>query len=193
MIETNKFPTTTPDINRAIAWVARRTEADANTLWFIEGAASYGAMLTGTVASHSYPVAEAPRMDAKQCYGVDTSDALDAHPHRLTALPLPVAKLRQPRFNDGVRQATHIVVTARDSKSTDFTRIVNALTALLRSNDLGMKAHKALSRTHIAEVAIWRTRKEELALSIARAEAIRLAKTRHRPTGTARRQRTTTR
>ena len=73
------FPTTAAGINRAINWVARRTDADADTLWVIEGAASYGAILAGTVATHGFPVAEAPRMDAKKRRGVGKSDALDAH------------------------------------------------------------------------------------------------------------------
>ena len=37
--ETRDFPTTGAGINRAIAWVARRTGADLGTLWVIEGAA----------------------------------------------------------------------------------------------------------------------------------------------------------
>lgn len=105
VIATNDFPTTTAGINRALTWVVRRTEADADALWVIEGAASFGAILTGTVAAHGYPVAEAPRMDAKQRRGVGKSDALDAHRIAAAALPLAVEKLRQPRLNDGVRQA----------------------------------------------------------------------------------------
>jgi len=53
---------------------------------------------------------------------------------------------------------------------------VNALTAHLRTYDLGIDARRALAGYQIAEVAAWRTRKEELSLSIARAEAVRLAK-----------------
>ena len=176
VIDTNDFPTTTAGINRAMAWVARRTEADADTLWVIEGAASYGAILTGTVASHGYPVAEAPRMDAKQRYGVGKSDALDAHRIAAAALPLSLEKLRRPRLNDGVRQAIRILVTARNAMTKDRTGTVNALTALLRSNDLGMDARKTLSKTQIVEVSKWRARKEELSISVARAEAVRLAK-----------------
>ncbi len=175
-IDARDFPTTTAGITRAIAWVARRTEANADTLWVIEGAATYGAILTGTVASHGYPVAEAPRIEAKQHYGIGKSDALDAHRIAAAALPLPVNKLRRPRLNDGVRQAIRILVTARQSMTKDRTRTVNALTALLRSNDLGCDARKALSKTQIVEVSKWRSRNEELSLSIARGEAIRLAK-----------------
>ncbi|MDN6679245.1 MAG: IS110 family transposase [Yaniella sp.] len=175
VIDTKDFPANAAGMNRALAWVARRTEADADTLWVIEGAASYGALLAGTVAAHGYPVVEAPRMDAKQHYGVGKSDALDAHRIAAAALPLPVAKLRRPRLNAGVRQALQILVTARQSMAKDRTRSVNALTALIRSNDLGMDARRALSKAKIVEIARWRTRNEELALSVARAEAVRLA------------------
>lgn len=57
LLDTREFPTTMAGIKRAIAWVSRRTEADADTLWVIEGAASYGAILAGTVTTYGYPVA----------------------------------------------------------------------------------------------------------------------------------------
>jgi hypothetical protein len=176
LLETRKFPTTAAGINRAMAWVARRTEADADTLWVIEGAASYGAILAATVAAHGYPVAEAPRMDAKTRRGVGKSDALDAHQIAAATLGLPVQQLRRPRLNDGVRQSVRILVTARDSMSKDRTRSVNALTALVRANELGLDARKKLTVTQIAEVSRWRDREEELSISIARTEAVRLAK-----------------
>ncbi|NLS10009.1 IS110 family transposase [Nesterenkonia sp. MY13] len=125
-----------------MAWVARRTEADADTLWVIEGAATYGAILAGTVAAHRYPVAEAPRMEAKIRRGVGKSDALDAHQIATATLGLPVEKLRRPRLDDGVRQSVQILATARESMSKDRTRSVNALTALVRANELGLDARK---------------------------------------------------
>jgi transposase len=176
LLDTQQFPTTTAGINRAIKWVARRTNADADTLWAIEGAASYGAILAGTVATHGFPVAEAPRMDAKKNRGAGKTDALDAHRMAMAALPLPVEKLCRPRVNEGIRQGLRILVTARESMSKDRTRSINALNALVRSNDLGIDARKKLTPVQIEEVSRWREREEELALSIARAEAVRLAK-----------------
>ena len=145
-------------------------------MWAIEGAASYGAILAGTVISYGYQVAQAPWMDAPQRRGVGKSDALDAQRIAAAALSLPVDKLRCPPLNDGVRQAICILVTARDSMTKDRTRSVNALTALLRSNDLGMDARKALSKAQITDLSKWRSRNEELSFSVARAEAVRLAK-----------------
>jgi len=70
LIDTRSFPVTAGGINPAIAWVARRTDADADTLWVIEGAASYGASLAGAATAHRYTVAEAPRMNAKDRHGI---------------------------------------------------------------------------------------------------------------------------
>lgn len=176
LLDKQSFPTTAPGINRAIRWVARRTNADASTLWVIEGAASYGAILAGTVATHGFPVAEAPRMDSKKNRGVGKSDALDAHRLAMSVLPLPVEKLLRPRLNGGIRQGLRILVTSRESMSKDRTRSINALNALVRTNDLGIDARRKLTPIQVVEISRWREREEELAIVIARAEAVRLAK-----------------
>lgn len=167
---------TSSGINRAISWVARRTEGNADTLWIIEGAATYGAILAGTVAAHGFPVSEAPRMIKKQNSGVGKTDVLDAHRMAMASLPLPVDKLRHPRLNEGIRQGLRILVTARSSMAKDRTRSVNALYAPIRSNGLGIDARKKLIGSQIAEISRWRDREEELSLRIARSEAVRLAK-----------------
>lgn len=175
LLQTRDFPTTSAGINRAIAWVARRTGADLGTLWVIEGAASYGALLPGTVGAAGYQVAEAARMDARTHRGVGKSDVLDAHRIAAAVLPLREEQLRRPRLNDGVRAALRVLVTARESMTADRTRSVNALTALARVNELGLDARKPLTGTQILEVSRWRARDEPLALSVARSEAVRLA------------------
>ena len=176
LLDTQSFPTSAAGINRAIKWVARRTNADADALWVIEGAASYGAILAGTVATHGYAVAEAPRMDARKNRGVGKSDALDAHRIAMAALPLAVENLRRPRLSEGTRHSLRILVTARNSMAKDRTRSVNALNALVRTNDLGVDARKKLTPAQIEEISRWRERDEELSVSIARAEAMRLSK-----------------
>lgn len=175
LIQTRDFPTTGAGINRAIAWAARLTGADLAALWVIEGAASYGALLAGAVGAAGYEVVEAARMDARAHHGVGKSDPLDAHRIAAAVLPLDQQQLRRPRLNEGVRAALRILISARESMTTDRTRAVNALTALLRVNDLGLDARKPLTGTQIAEVSRWRARDEPLALSVARSEAIRLA------------------
>uniref|UniRef100_UPI0011115D5C IS110 family transposase n=1 Tax=Crystallibacter crystallopoietes TaxID=37928 RepID=UPI0011115D5C len=124
LLETREFPTTGAGINRAIAWVARRTGADLATLWVIEGAASYGAVLAGAVAAAGYQVAEAARMAAMPRRGVGKSDPLDAHRIASAVLPLEEQQLRRPRLNEGVRAALRVLVSARHSMTTDRTRTV---------------------------------------------------------------------
>jgi transposase len=175
-IDNRDFPATGAGISRAIAWVARRTEADLATLWVIEGAASYGAVLAGAVAAAGYQVAEATLMDALPRRGVGKSDPLDAHRIASAVLALEEDKLRRPRLNEGVRAALRVLVCARQSMTTDRTRTVNALTALLRTNDLGLDARSSLTGSQILEVSRWRAREEPPALSVARSEAVRLAK-----------------
>lgn len=174
--DSGEFPTTAGGIKRAIEWVARRTGSDLATLWVIEGAASYGAILAGTVAGAGYEAVEAARMDARAHHGVGKTDALDAQRIARAVLPLNSSQLRCPRLNDGVRAALRVLVTARDSMTTERTRYINALIALVRVTDLGVDARKALTHAQILEVSHWRARQEELALSVARAEAIRLGK-----------------
>ncbi|MFK0007849.1 transposase [Paenarthrobacter sp. NPDC090520] len=60
--------------------------------------------------------------------------------------------------------------------TTDRTRTVNALTALLRTHDLGLDARNSLTGSQILEVAHWRVRDEPLAVLVARSEAVRLGK-----------------
>lgn len=174
-LDTRDFPTSIAGIKRALNWAGKRTRGDADVLWVIEGSASYGAILAGTVSSAGYQVAEAPRMSAKTRYGVGKSDSLDARRIAAAVLPLQIDQLRTPRLNDGVRAALRVLLAARESMTTERTSAVNALTALLRTQELGMDARKALTAAKITEVSKWRDRNEELAVAIARTEAIRLA------------------
>lgn len=179
LIAAKEFPTTPAALKRALDWVARLTGGDLATLWVVEGAATYGARLARTATDAGYEVAEAARMDARAQHRIGKSDPLDAHRIGAAVLPLETDRLRHPRSDEGVRPALRVLVTARDRMSTERTAYINALTALLRTADLGFDARKPLTNVQIAEVAAWRTRAEDLALSVARAEAIRLAKRIH--------------
>jgi len=171
-----QFPTTAAGLQRAIAWVARRTGADLDTLWVIEGVGTYGAQLARAAAEAGYSVAEAARMNARANRGVGKSDPLDARRIAQAVLPLQDAQLRRPRGDDGVRAALRVLIASRDHITTERTSAINALIALLRVVDLGVDARGTLTASQIAKVAAWRNRTEELATGIARAEAVRLAK-----------------
>jgi transposase len=172
-----EFPATAAGLRRAIAWVAKRTGADLATLWVIEGAASFGAMLAGAVTDSGYQAVEAARMDKRAHAAAGKSDLLDAHRIGAAVLALPVQRLRQLRRPDGARAALSVLLAARDQMTRNRTAAVNALTALLRTHDLGLDARGPLSKNTIRTIAGWRARQgEELALGYARREATRLAK-----------------
>lgn len=146
LVDEGTFPTTAAGMARAIEWVARRTDADLATLWVIEGAASYGALLAGHVTAAGYPVVEAAKMDPRARRGVGKSDALDARRIASAVIPLIDAQLRRPRADQGVRAALRVLIAARDHMTTERTAAINALIALLRTVELGMDARKPAHR-----------------------------------------------
>ena len=176
ILDEGQFPATATGLQRAVAWVARRTGADLHALWVIEGVGTYGARLARAAADAGYSVVEAARMNARANRGVGKSDPLDARRIAQAVFPLQDAHLRSPRSDEGPRAALRVLIASRDHISNERTAAINALIALLRVVDLGVDARGALTAGPIAEIAAWRSRTEELAIGIARAEAVRLAK-----------------
>lgn len=177
IVATHDFQTTKAALLRAVSWVSKQTSETSQLLWVIEGCATYGAGLAKLVTEAGFKVVEAPRYNTAGRGGaVGKTDPLDAQRIARAALPLTVAELRHPRQADGPRAALRVLVSARQSMTTQRTAYVNALTGLLRSFDLGLDARKALTGTQIQQVAAWRKRTEPFAEATARAEAIRLAK-----------------
>lgn len=175
IIDTKAFPTSHAGIHRAMNWVTRRTDNTDEILWVVEGAASYGALLTAAVSSAGFQVAEAPQLGRHLTHGTGKSDTLDAQRIAVAALPIDEGLLRTPRAHDGVRAALRVLVSARDAMTGEHTREVNALTALLRTHDLGIDARRGLTGAQISEISRWRVRNEDLVAAAARAEAVRLA------------------
>ncbi len=171
-----QFPTTSAGISRALAWVARRTDGDMGCLWAVEGIGSYGARLARAVTDAGYDVAEAPRMNPRGRRGLGKSDPLDAAAIGIAVLGLQESHLRTPRKDEGTRAGLRILSAARDQLTRERTVNVNALIALLRAHDLGIDARKPLVPAQIAIITRWRERQEQLELSIAREEAIRLSR-----------------
>ncbi len=176
LLDEGQFPATAAGLQRAVAWVARRTGADLDALWVIEGVGTYGARLARAAADAGFSVVEAARMNARANRGVGKSDPLDARRIAQAVFPLQDAQLRSPRSDDGPRAALRILIASRDHISNERTASINALIALLRVVDLGVDARGTLTAGPIAEIAAWRSRTEELAIRVARAEAVRLAK-----------------
>jgi transposase len=166
-----QFPTTSAGIARAIGWAGRHTGGDAGVLWAIEGVGTYGARLARAVADAGYDVSEAPRMNARARHGIGKSDPLDAQAIAKAVLGIDDMLLRQPRQDHGLRAALRTLMTARDQLGPERTMNVNALTALLRANDLGIDARRSLTIAQIRTVGRWRERDEPLEAAIARQEA----------------------
>ncbi|MEU6192301.1 IS110 family transposase [Streptomyces sp. NPDC047061] len=173
---TEAFPNTHAGRARAISWAGRRTGGDLGALWVIEGAGSYGAQIARQTVRAGYQVVEAARMGRAGRRGIGKSDPIDARRIAAAVLPLPEEQLRTPRMDEGVRAAAQILLTSRDGLTSERTRAVNALTALVRIADLGIDARRPLGARQIGEIARWRPREEDLAATTARTEAVRLAK-----------------
>lgn len=175
-VDTQTFPTTPAGLSRAVAWIGRRTSGLADVLVAIEGVGSYGARLAGACQAAGYRVVESFPTPARERRGRGKSDEIDAELIARSVLSVDADQLRDPRQDAGVRAALRVLIGARELLNTDRTRSINALTALLRTVDLGIDARASLAKAQFAMIASWRTRQEDLATATARREAIRLAR-----------------
>ncbi len=174
LIDQNVFPTSPAGLRRAREWIARRTEGDLDgVLIAVEGTGSYGAVLSDVLQQVGYRVVEAPTPRRARARG--KTDALDALLAARSSLVMPLTTLRDRRTGD-LQSALQVLTGARDQQNADRLRCINALTALVRTHDLGIDARRALTGMQIATIASWRRREETLGTATARAEATRLAK-----------------
>lgn len=174
LVDQATFPTSLPGLRRALAWIARRTGGDLDAvLVAAEGTGSYGAVLSDVLGRAGYRVVEAPTPRRER--GRGKTDTLDAALAARSTLMMPLAMLRDRRAGQ-VQAALAVLSAARDQLNADRLRCINALTALVRSHDLGLDARRALTAPQVAVIAGWRRREEGLGQATARAEAVRLAK-----------------
>lgn len=167
------FPTTANGLSRALAWIRRR--ANGRVLLAIEGASSYGSNLRRALIAAGIDVCDVrpPKREARA--GRGKSDELDAIAAARTALASEAERLTTPR-SDGLRAALRVLLVARQAMDARRTAERNALTALLRSFDLGIDARRPLTDTQVREAASWRHRPtDDAAMTTIRLEARRLA------------------
>lgn len=169
-----QFPTSPSGLRRGVDWIQRHTH-QAPTLIVIDGAGSYGATFTEQLSAAGLTVVEAPDVAATTRRRRGKSDVVDAVAMAQAVRSLDINELCWPRAG-GDRTALRVLTVAREQMSGERTRAVNALTALLRTVDLGIDARRALTTTTIAAVAAWRNRSDNATLAVCRAEAIRLAR-----------------
>ena len=173
VLDEGGFPTSGAGLARAVTWIARRTGGDLDSvLVSCEGTGSYGARLAKLLGQAGYRVVDAP--SPKRDRGQDKDDTIDAIKAARAVLAKRVDRLADVRGGE-LQEALKVLLAARDRMSTESTRSVNALTALLRGVDLGIDARRTLTTTQLRQVARWRTRNESPAAAVARAEAVRLA------------------
>lgn len=174
LLDQASFPTSSAGLRRARDWIGRRTEHDLDeVLVAAEGTGCYGAILGDVLEEAGYRVVEAPTPRRER--GRGKTDALDAVLAARSSLVVPVTMLRDRRGGEA-HTALRVLTVARDHLNVERTRCINALTALVRSHDLGIDARKSLSSQQIATIAGWRRREESFGIATARAEAVRLAK-----------------
>jgi transposase len=172
-LDSATFPTTGNGLSRALAWIRRR--AQGRILVAIEGASSYGSNLRRALIAAGVDVCDVrpPKRAARA--GRGKSDEIDAIAAARTALASEVERLTAPR-SDGLRAALRVLLAARKAMDSQRTAERNALTALLRSFDLGIDARKAITDTQVREVAGWHRRAaDDAAMTTIRQEARRLA------------------
>lgn len=175
-IATETFPTTGPGMNRALAWISRRSTNDSpRVLISMEGTGSYGAKLRQLATAHDYRVVEAPLPQRRLGRQRGKSDSIDACRAARAVLATEVGMLREPRAGE-YHTALRVLAVARRSMSRERTAAINSLTALLRVVDLGIDPRQSLTGKIIRTVAAWRAREEDLGLRVSRNEATRLAK-----------------
>lgn len=174
-IDQATFPNTPAGLARAVAWAQHRVGENVAVLFVVEGIGSYGAGLVRRLAGQGCEVVEPAAMSKATYRGRGKSDPLDAGRIARSVLGIDITLMRRPRA-DGARAALRVLVVAREEMTAEHTRLINSLTALLRTVDLGVDARRSLSKTQIGMTARWRARTDEpIDVATARREAVRLA------------------
>ena len=175
VIDTAAFPTTKAGQRRAISWIVRRT--GGGVLAAVEGTSSYGAGISTTLGEAGFDVAEVRPAARRTHAHIGKSDAIDAEAAARSVLGSDFDKLPKPR-EAGQRGALRVLLASRSLLDQQRTANRNALTALVRTVDLGVDARKPLTEAQVRSIAAWRTGRSaghSDTGTIARREARRLA------------------
>lgn len=174
-LETKSFSTSAAGLSRAGDWIGRLTGGDLDgVLVSAEGTGSYGAVMADRLAQAGYRVVEAPTPSSKRLRGAGKTDAADALTAARATMVMGLNQLRDRRSGQ-LQSALTLLTVAREQMNTQRLAVINALTALVRTHDLGVDARRSLKLAQIRTIATWRHRNESLAVTVARAEAVRLA------------------
>jgi transposase len=172
-LDTATFPTTSTGLSRAVTWINHR--ATGPKFAAVEGTGSYGANLSRVLQAAGIDVREVRGPKRTERAGRGKSDEMDAVAAARTALATDPARLATPRA-DGIRSALRVLLVARQAMDSRRTADRNALTALLRTFELGIDARKPITDAQIRTIGAWRTRPtDDGPTTTVRDEAQRLA------------------
>lgn len=175
-VDEAEFAADPAGLRRAIAWIGRRTEGDLDAvLVSVEGTGSYGAQLTRLLLEDHYRVVDAPT--PKRGRGQSKNDSIDAFKAARNVLACQVDHLADARNGETVRML-QVLLASRDRLTTESTRAINALVALLRVHDLGFDARRKPTLTQVRHIARWHLPPTSslTALTVAKTEAVALAR-----------------
>ncbi|OLT38867.1 IS110 family transposase [Saccharomonospora sp. CUA-673] len=170
------FPTSTAGNRRAAQWVLRN--GGGSVLAAVEGTSSYGSSITSVLQAEGIDVVEVRPLNHASRAHTGKNDAIDAEAAARHVLGQDVDRLARPR-NAGRRSALRVLLSSRSIIDQQRTANRNALTALLRTNELDIDARRPLTDGQIRTIATWRLKATASidAVTVARGEARRLAKT----------------
>ena len=157
-----QFPATAAGLSRAVAWAGRHAGSPDAALVVVEGIGSYGAGVARAFTAAGYRVVEGGAQSVGDRRGTGKSDALDAVRIARSVIGTDTAQLREPRA-EGIRNALRILIISREMMTRERTATVNALTALVRTTDLGLDARKALTIRQLRVIAACRFRRRQTA------------------------------
>jgi len=146
VVDTATFPSSLPGCQRALAWVRRRTTG--SVLAAVEGTSSFGAGITAVFEAAGVDVAEVRPAARSSHAHAGKSDLLDAEAAARSVIGRDYDKVARPRHK-GHRVALRVLLASRSLIDQQRTANRNALTALLRTLDLGVDARRPLSNAQI--------------------------------------------
>jgi len=164
-LRTAAFAVTGPGLARAISFITQATASIVTTLVVIEGVGSFGARIAHECTAAGLRVVEPMPTPKGLRAGRGKSDPIDAELIARSVLAVDPTRLRDPRRDHGVRAAIRVLIAGREQLNVQRTATINALTALVRTADLGVDARRPLTSVQIAGLASTRTRKEKTSRS----------------------------
>ncbi len=133
----------------AVTWILQQVPTE-RFLVGLEGTRSYGAGLCRALERVGIRVAEVERPSRGERGRRGKSDTMDALLAARKVLAMDVERVPQPRTGDGVREALRLLTIDREAMTTQRTRLLNQLLAVLLTGDVQQQALRKKDMTAAA-------------------------------------------